>query len=140
MIKISKEQADDMVLDVFSSISRLPNIKPEFARESMEVMKNPIDNSIIAGVLLLKARPKLLSEDEENFQIALASALNTFVLAFSETEKEQIIKHGFDRELIEHLKKDYLSSKLDFALMQFVQAWKEYGRLEKQYPNVMEFL
>lgn len=140
MIKISKEQADDMVLDVFSSISRLPNIKPEFARESMEVMKNPIDNSIIAGVLLLKARPKLLSEDEENFQIALASALNTFVLAFSEAEKEQIIKHGFDRELIEHLKKDYLSSKLDFALMQFVQAWKEYGRLEKQYPNVMEFL
>lgn len=140
MIKISKEQADEMVLDVLSSISRLPDVKPEFARESMELMKNPIDNSIISGVLLLKARPKLLSEEEENFQIALASALNTFVLAFSETEKEQIIKHGFDRELIEHLKKDYLSSKLDFALMQFVQAWKEYGRLEKEYPNVMEFL
>lgn len=140
MIKISKEQADEMVLDVLSSISRLPDVKPEFARESMELMKNPIDNSIISGVLLLKARPKLLSEEEENFQIALASALNTFVLAFSETEKEQIIKHGFDRELIEHLKKDYLSSKLDFALMQFVQAWKEYGRLEKQYPNVMDFL
>lgn len=140
MIRISKEQADEMVLDVLSSISRLPDVKPEFARESMELMNNPIDNSIISGVLLLKARPQLASEEEVNFQLALASALNTFIIAFSETQKEQIIKHGFDRELTEHIKKECLSTKLDFALMQFVQAWNEYGRLEKQYPNVMEFL
>ena len=140
MIRISKEQADEMVLDVLSSISRLPDVKPEFARESMELMKNPIDNSIISGVLLLKARPKLASEEEINFQVALASALNTFIVGFTDEQREKIIEYGFDRELAEHIKKHTLSTKLDFALMQFVQAWKEYGRLEKQYPNVMEFL
>jgi hypothetical protein len=103
-------------------------------------MKNPIDNSIISGILLLKARPKLASEEEENFQIALASALNTFITSFSEEQLETIVSHGFEKELVEHLKKDYLSSKLDFALMQFIQAWKEYERLETQYPNVMDFL
>lgn len=140
MIRISKEQANEMVLDVLSSISRLPDVKPEFARESMELMKNPIDNSIISGVLLLKARPQLASEEEINFQVALASALNTFIVGFTEKQTEEIIEYGFDRELAEHIKKHTLSTKLDFALMQFVQAWKEYGRLEKEYPNVMEFL
>lgn len=140
MIRVTKEEADDMVLDVFSSISRLPNIKPEFAKESIDIMKNPIDNSIISGILLLKARPKLASEEEENFQIALASALNTFILSFSEKELETIVNHGFEKELVEHLKNDHITTKLDFALMQFIQAWKEYGRLETQYPNVMDFL
>ena len=140
MIRVTKEEADDMVLDVFSCISRLPNIKPEFAKESIDIMKNPIDNSIISGILLLKARPKLASEEEENFQIALASALNTFILSFSEKEVETIVNHGFEKELVEHLKNDHITTKLDFALMQFIQAWKEYGRLETQYPNVMDFL
>lgn len=140
MIRISKEQADEMVLDVLSSISRLPDVKPEFAKESMDLMKNPYDNAIISGVLLLKARPKVVSEEEEDFQIALAGALNTFVVAFGEKETKIVIESGFDKELIEHLKRDILSSKLDFALMQFVQAWNEYSRLEKEYPNVMEFL
>jgi hypothetical protein len=140
MIRVTKEQADDMVLDVFSSISRLPNIKPEFAKESIDIMKNPTDNSIISGILLLKARPKLASEEEENFQIALAGALSTFVIAFGEKDTKIIVDSGFDKELIEHLKQDNITTKLDFALMQFIQAWKEYGRLETQYPNVMDFL
>lgn len=138
MIRISKEQADEMVLDVLSSISRLPDVKPEFARESMELMKNPIDNSIISGVLLLKARPQLASEEEINFQVALASALSSFVMTTN--NDEHLIKSGFDKDLIINLKRVAFTTKLDFALMQFVQAWKEYGRLEKEYPNVMEFL
>ena len=30
--------------------------------------------------------------------------------------------------------------RLEFSLMQMIQAWNEYGRMEKEYPNVMEIM
>ena len=38
------------------------------------------------------------------------------------------------------LKGEHFSARLDFSLMQFVQAWNEVGRLEKKYPNVMQIM
>ena len=66
MTRVSKELADQLVLDIFSAMSKLPNTNKEFAEESMEIMENPIDNSIISGMLLLKARPKVISDKEES--------------------------------------------------------------------------
>jgi hypothetical protein len=140
MTRVSKELADQLVLDIFSAMSKLPNTKKEFAQESMEIMDNPIDNSIISGILLLKARPKIISDKEEDLQLSVASALSTFLDAFNKESVEEVINHGFDRELVKHLKSNHLSARLDFALMQFVQAWNEVGRLEKKYPNVMELM
>lgn len=138
MKRIPKQLAEEMVLDVLSSIVRLPDVKPEFAEESMKIIDNPIDNNLFSGILLLKARPKIIDQDEENFQLALASALATFVK--SADDDEFLIKSGFDANFIETIQKERFDSKLEFALMQFVQAWREYGRLEKKYPNVMEFM
>jgi hypothetical protein len=140
MTRVSKELADQLVLDIFSAMSKLPNTNKEFAQESMEIMENPIDNSIISGMLLLKARPKVISDEEENLQCSIASALSTFLLTFKGESVEELINYGFDKELVKHLKSDYLSARLDFALMQFVQAWNEVGRLEKKYPNVMQIM
>jgi hypothetical protein len=140
MTRVSKELADQLVLDIFSAMSKLPNTNKEFAQESMEIMENPIDNSIISGMLLLKARPKVISDEEENLQCSIASALSTFLLTFKGESVEELINYGFDKELVKHLKSDHLSARLDFALMQFVQAWNEVGRLEKKYPNVMQIM
>ena len=138
MKRIPKQLAEEMVLDVLSSIVRLPDVKPQFAEESMKIINNPIDNNLFSGILLLKARPKIIDQDEENFQLALASALATFVK--NADDDEFLIKSGFDANFIETIQKEIFDSKLEFALMQFVQAWREYGRLEKKYPNVMEFM
>jgi hypothetical protein len=140
MKRVSKELADQLVLDIFSAMSKLPNTNKEFAEESMEIMENPIDNSIISGMLLLKARPKVISDEEESLQLAIASALSTFLHAFTGESVEEVIKHGFDKELVKHLKGEHFSARLDFSLMQFVQAWNEVGRLEKKYPNVMQIM
>lgn len=138
MKRINKESMNEIVLNVLSSMAKLPSTKKEFAEESMKIMDNPVDNQIFSGALLLKAIPRLTEKDEDDFSTSIASALKTFV--WSANNDEFLIESGFYKEFIESIKKDTMDCRLEFALMQMIQAWKEYGRLEKQYPNVMELI
>jgi len=138
MKRISKDLMDEMVLEVFSQVSKLPNTNKEFAEESMKIMDNPIDNSIFSGVLLLKAVPRLFEKHEDEFASSIASALRTFI--WSADDDSYLIESGFNKKFLEKVKKGDMDSRLEFSLMQMIQAWNEYGRLEKQYPNVMQLV
>jgi hypothetical protein len=138
MKRISKDLMNEMVLDVFSQLSRLPTTNKEFAEESMKIMDNPIDNSIFSGVLLLKAMPRLVEKHEDEFSTSIASALKTFI--WSANNDSGLIESGFNKEFLEKIKEGKMDSRLEFSLMQMIQAWNEYGRLEKQYPNVMQLV
>jgi hypothetical protein len=138
MKRISKDLMNEMVLDVFSQLSRLPTTNKEFAEESMKIMDNPVDNSIFSGVLLLKAVPRLIEKHEDEFANSIASALRTFI--WSANDDSYLIESGFNKEFLEKIQKGNMDSRLEFSLMQMIQAWNEYGRLEKQYPNVMQLV
>jgi len=138
MKRISKDLMDEMVLEVFSQVSKLPNTNKEFAEESMKIMDNPVDNSIFSGVLLLKAKPRLVEKHEDEFASSIASALRTFI--WSADDDSYLIESGFNKKFLEKVKKGDMDSRLEFSLMQMIQAWNEYGRLEKQYPNVMQLV
>ena len=138
MKRISKDLMNEMVLDVFSQVSRLPNTNKEFAEESMKIMDNPIDNSIFSGVLLLKAMPRLVEKHEDEFSNSIAGALRTFI--YCANNDSYLIESGFNKEFLEKIKEGKMDSRLEFSLMQMIQAWNEYGRLQKEYPNVMEIM
>jgi hypothetical protein len=141
MKRLPKDLADKMVMDVLISISKLDNVPVSFAKDSLDIMDNPIDNSVITGVLLTKARPSLFNEKEIDMKSIVASALQT-VFVFG---KENNIEDGFDNDVWKEFSVDdedkcLNSTKLNFALNQFVNAFYEYERLEEKYPELMKFM
>jgi hypothetical protein len=140
MKRIPKDIADKMVMDVLVTISKLDDVPVSFAKDSLDIMDNPIDNSVITGVLLSKARPSLFSEKELDMKATILSAFQTiFVCGNDENNFE------FDNDLwkdfsVDDDEKCMNSTKLDFAINQFVNAFYEYERLEKKYPELMKFM
>jgi hypothetical protein len=144
MKRIDKEYADKMVEDVLIAISKLDDIPSGFAKDSIEVMNNPIDNSVFTGVLLSKARPSLFTDNEIDMKTTILGALQT-ILAFSKEENKNAEDLDFNKDLLKEFDADddskcANSTKLDFALNQFVNAFFEYERLEGKYPELMKMM
>jgi hypothetical protein len=140
MKRISKDLADKMVMDVLISISKQNNISSNFAENSLDIMNDVVDNTVFTGILMTKARPSLFDENEVDMKITIHSALKTI---FQVREKYENV--DFNDDLLKEMSKstdDYylISTKLDFALNQFVNAFYEYERLEKKYPELMKVM
>jgi hypothetical protein len=140
MKRIDKEYADKMVEDVLIAVSKLDDIPSGFAKDSIEVMNNPIDNSVFTGVLLSKARPSLFNENETDMKTTIMSALQTLIVYGKEDEDFDFNKDLAKEFSAEDESKCANSTKLDFALNQFVNAFFEYERLEKKYPELMKMM
>jgi hypothetical protein len=143
MKRIPKELADQMVMDVLVSISRLDDVPSEFAKDSLDIMNNPIDNSVFTGVLLTKAKPSLFDDNEIDMKVTIMSALQTLLTYIEEEEDDD--DFDFNKDLAKEFSvsdtdKCASSTKLDFALNQFVNAFYEYERLEKKYPELMKVM
>ena len=142
MKRIPKDLADKMVEDVLTKIARYDDISSGFAKDSLEIMNNQVDNSVFTGVLLTKAKPSLFNDNEIDMKLTILSALQTLI-------KYQYEEDDDDFDFNEDLAKEFSvsdtdkcanSTKLDFALNQFVNAFYEYERLEKKYPELMKIM
>jgi hypothetical protein len=111
-----------------------------FAKDSLDIMDNPVDNSVFTGILLTKARPSLFNKNEIDMKTTIMSALQT-VLIYGKDDKNFDFNKDLAKEFDENDEsKCTNSTKLDFALNQFVNAFYEYERLEGKYPELMKIM
>ena len=140
MKRISKDLADKMVMDVLISLSKLNNDSIDFAQNSIDIMNDVVDNTVFTGILLTKARPSLFDENEVDMKITIVSALKT-IFQVSKKQKDVDFNNDLSKEMSKLDNNDYsINTKLDFALNQFVNAYYEYERLEKKYPELMKVM
>jgi hypothetical protein len=139
MKRIPKDLADKMVEDVLTAISKQTDVSSQFAEDSLRIMQNNTDNTIFTGILLTKARPSLFDDNEIDMKLTIMSALQTVFMCGMNKEI------GFNKKLAKEFSsldktKCADSTKLDFALNQFVNAFYEYERLENKYPELMKIM
>lgn len=140
MKRISKDLADKMVMDVLISLSKLNNDSVDFAQNSIDIMNDVVDNTVFTGILLTKARPSVFDENEVDMKATIMGAILT---VFCYAIKDENFKFNTDlaKEMSKLKDDDYsVNTKLDFALNQFVNAYYEYERLEKKYPELMKVM
>jgi hypothetical protein len=140
MKRIPKDLADKMVEDILIGISKLDDVPSDVAKDSLDIMDNPIDNLVFTGILLGKARPSLFNHNELDMKATVLSSLQS-VITYGDREGEFDFNDDLEKEFsVEDMDKCSKSTKLDFALNQFVNAFYEYERLEKKYPELMKFM
>jgi len=140
MKRIPKDLADKMVEDVLIGISKMDDMPSNFAKDSINIMNDPIDNSVFTGVLLSKARPSLFNSNELDMKATVLASLQS-VITYGDREGEFDFNDDLAKEFsVEDMDKCSKSTKLDFALNQFVNAFFEYERLEKKYPELMKIM
>ena len=140
MKRIPKDLADKMVEDVLIAISKLDDIPSGFAKDSLDILDNPTDNLVFTGILLTKARPSFLDENELDMKATVLASLQS-VISYGDREGEFDFNDDLSKEFsVEDMDKCSKSTKLDFALNQFVNAFFEYERLEKKYPELMKIM
>ena len=142
MKRIPKDLADKMVMNILVTIAKNDGMNSEFAKNSMDIMQNETDNSVLTGILLSKAKPCLFDDNEIDMKLTILSALQT---VFTYTIEENDTEFNFNKDLAKNFEKNNFnkcadSTKLDFALNQFVNAFFEYERLEKTYPELMKIM
>jgi hypothetical protein len=140
MKRISKDLADKMVMNILVTIAKNDGMSSEFAKNSMDVMQNETDNSVLTGILLSKAKPCLFDDNELDMKATVLSSLQS-VITFGDREDGFDFNDDLAKEFsVEDMDKCSRSTKLDFALNQFVNAFYEYERLEKTYPELMKIM
>lgn len=142
MKRIPKDLADKMVEDVLTKIARYNDISSGFAKDSIEIMNNQVDNSVFTGVLLTKAKPSLFNDNEIDMKLTILSALQTLIkYQYEEDDDVFVFNEDLAKEFsVSDTDKCTNSTKLDFALNQFVNAFYEYERLEKKYSELMKIM
>lgn len=139
MKRIPKELADQMVMDVLVSISKLDDVPSGFAKDSLDIMDNSVDNLVFTGILMTKARPSLFNDNEIDMKVTVMSALQS-IISYADEEDFDFNKDLAKEFSANDTDKCANSTKLDFALNQFVNAFYEYERLEKKYPELMKVM
>ena len=130
MKRLPKDLADKMVEDVLTKIAMLDDISSQFAKDSLDIMDNPVDNLIFTGNLLGKAKPTLFNDNELDMKVTVLSSLQS-VITYGDREGEFYFNDDLAKEFsVEDLDKCSQSTKLDFALNQFVNAF---------YENIADF-
>ena len=140
MKRIPKDLADKMVEDVLTAISKQTDVSSQFAEDSLRIMQNNTDNLVFTGILLTKARPSFFDENELDMKATILSSLQS-VITFGDRDEGFDFNDDLAKEFsVEDIDKCSNSTKLDFALNQFVNAFFEYERLEKKYPELMKIM
>jgi hypothetical protein len=141
MIRITKDSADQMVMDTLINFSKFNIMNNQFDEDSLKIINDEVDKSVLTGILITKAKPSFLEQEEIDMKLTILSSLKTTYQLL----KESIEDTRFNIKLSEELKnieeKDLVvNTKLDFAVNQFINAFFEYERLEKKYPELMKIM
>lgn len=142
MIRITKDSADQMVMDTLINFSKFNGMNSRFDEDSLKIINDEVDKSVLTGILITKAKPSFLEEEEINMKLTVLSSLKT---TYQYLNQEPIEDSIFNIKLAEELKKierkkASVNTKLDFAVNQFINAFYEYERLEKKYPELMKIM
>jgi len=142
MIRISKDSADQMIMDTLINFSKFNLMNTQFDEDSLNIINNEVDKSVLTGILITKAKPSLLEQYEIDMKLTVLSSLKT---TYQYLKEEPIKDSKFNIKLAEELKniedkKEVVTTKLDFAVNQFINAFYEYERLEKKYPELMKIM
>jgi len=141
MIRITKDSADQMVMDTLINFSKFNIMNSQFDEDSLKIINDEVDKSVLTGILITKAKPSFLEQEEIDMKLTILSSLKTTYQLL----KESIEDTRFNIKLSEELKnieeKDLVvNTKLDFAVNQFINSFFEYERLEKKYPELMKIM
>ena len=140
MKRIPKDLADRIVEDILTQISKHPNVSSQFAEDSLSIMHDNTDNCVFTGILMSKAKPSFFDEKEIDMKLTILSALQT-TYTYCELDKNEDFNNDLGKMFCTKDKtKCATSTKLDFALNQFVNAFYEYERLENKYPELMKIM
>lgn len=141
MKHISKDLADKMVMEVLVSICKKCDMSTDFAKDSMNIMQNDRDNSLITSVLLCKARPSLLDKKEIDMKLNIITSLQRVLMDYKDMPEDFDFNSDLEKSFsVTDVDNCSNSTKLDFALNQFVTAFYEYERLEKKYADLMKIM
>jgi hypothetical protein len=142
MIKIPKEESDNLVLSVLSEIAK--NNDKDFSEQSFNLMDNEHDSAIFTGIILSIAKPSLFSETEECLQESIITIINSFFQTAIDL-KTDLREDGFSELLIKTYENSnkypngFLeNAKMKFAIVNLVGSFLQYERFEKKYPAVMK--
>jgi hypothetical protein len=140
MIRIPKEIADKMVEDILIQISTKIDVTNQFAEDSLKIINNNTDNQVFTGILFTKVEPSLFNDNEIDMKLFIASCIQTVLI-----NSQNCPSFDFNKDLAKHFSltnedKCLESTKLQFALNQFVNAFYEFERLEKKYPELMKYM
>lgn len=138
----SQELMDTIVLDLLVDLSKKDGVPKEVASQSIDVLNNPIDNSVFSGVIVTKIRPSVFSEKEESIRLAMLQLLQLGHDYFIDENDGSI---DFSSELLKEFKYEDIdsiaySTKMNYALSQFIFSFCQYERLQKKYPELMKCL
>jgi hypothetical protein len=141
MKRIPKDLADKMVEDVLTEISKHPFATSQFAQDSLSIMNDNIDNSIFTGILMSKAKPSFFDKNEINMKSTIITSLQGVLMHYKDRPEDFNFNSDLAKEFcVIDTDKCSNSTKLDFALNQFVNAFYEYERLENKYPDLMKIM
>jgi hypothetical protein len=140
MMRIPKDIADKMVEDILTQISIKADVTSQFAEDSLKIMNNNTDNAVFTGILFTKVEPSVFNDNEIDMKLTIASCIQT-VFMYSKNYPS----FDFNKDLAKHFSltnegKCLESTKLQFALNQFVNAFYEFERLENKYPELMKYM
>lgn len=138
---LTKDVVEKIVLEVLVDLSKRNGTSKEIASQSINIVNDEVDSAILSGVILTKIRPTIFSEEEENTKVTLSQMLQSGYDFLYEIDNETPL--GLDSKLMDSLKyKDIhaliANTKLNFAIYQFVNAFHQYERIEKKYPELMK--
>ena len=95
MKRIPKDLADKMVMEILVTIGKNVDVSDVFAKNSMDIMQNETDNSVLTGILLSKAKPCLFDDNEIDMKLTILSALQT---VFTYTIEENDTQFNFNKD------------------------------------------
>jgi hypothetical protein len=138
----SQDLIEKIVLDVLVDLSKQEGVPKEVASQSMDILNDPIDNAVFSGVIISKIRPSVFSEKEELIRLAMLQLLQLGHDYFIDENDGSI---DFSSELLKEFKYEDIdsiaySTKMNYALSQFIFSFCQYERLQKKYPELIKCL
>ena len=138
----SQDLIEKIVLDVLVDLSKQEGVPKEVASQSMDILNDPIDNSVFSGIIISKIRPTVFSEKEELIRLAMLQLLQLGHDYFIDENDGSI---DFSSELLKEFKYEDIdsiaySTKMNYALSQFIFSFCQYERLQKKYPELIKCL
>ncbi len=139
MKMFSQEEVEKIVTDLLLNISEMNGATTNLADESMRIINHPMDNYVFSGIVMVKIRPSIFNEREEDLKTDVMAYLQNIYNACYERNR---VEDNFNSDLAKNfdpndIKKSY-NTKMQFALSQFANAFYTYDKLEKKYPELMK--
>lgn len=143
---LTQDIVEKIVLEVLLDLSKRNGASKQIASQSLNIVNDEVDNAIFSGVILTKIRPTLFSEEEENTRKTILGILQIGYNKISDDECgvfDKDLDLDLDSRLMNQFKYKDVSflvnnSKMQYAISQFINAFHQYERLEKKYPELMK--